>query len=70
MAISLFAANEGYLDDVDFNKVVSFETALHAYMRSDHADLLKKINDSGDYNDEIEAGLRKVVEEFKNTQAW
>ncbi len=29
MAVSLFAANEGYLDDVDIKKVVDFEAALH-----------------------------------------
>lgn len=70
MAISLYAANEGYLDDVEANKVVDFEAALHSYARSSHAELLDKINESGDYNDEIEAGLKKAVEEFKKTGTW
>jgi len=34
MAVSLYAANEGYLDDVDVKKVVDFEHALHSYMRA------------------------------------
>ena len=34
MAVSLFAANEGYLDDVDVKKVVDFEQALQSYMKS------------------------------------
>src|SRR5579863_2798032 len=34
MALSLYAANEGYLDDVDANKVVAFEAALHSYFHS------------------------------------
>lgn len=70
MAVSLFAANEGFLDDVDTHKVVDFEAALHAYARSEHADLLAKINETGDYNEEIEQGLRKVVTDFKANNVW
>ena len=70
MALSLYAANEGYLDDVDANKIVDFEAALHSYARSQAADLLAKINESGDYNDEIAAGLKKVIEDFKANHAW
>lgn len=70
MAVSLFAVNEGFLDDVDVKKVVDFERALHSYVRTNHADLLDRINETGDYNAEIEAELRKAVETFKATQAW
>ncbi len=70
MAVSLFAANEGYLDDVDVKKVVDFEQALHAYMRSHQVDLLDKINDTGDYNDEIESALHAAIKDFKETSAY
>jgi F-type H+-transporting ATPase subunit alpha len=70
MAVSLFAANEGYLDDVDIKKVVDFEAALHAYMKSNQVELRNRINETADYNDEIEAGLRKAVEDFKANHAW
>ena len=70
MAVSLFAVNEGYIDDVDVKKVVDFEAALQAHVRTNYADLLKTINDSGDYNDDIAAGLRKAVEDFKTTGAY
>ena len=69
MALSLYAANEGYLDDVDANKVVAFEAAMHSYFVSKFASLRDKINSTGDYDKEIEAGLKKAVEEFKKTQA-
>jgi len=65
MALSLFAVNEGYLDEVEAGKVVAFEEALQAHARANHADLLSTINQSADYNDEVEAGLRKALEEFK-----
>ena len=70
MAVSLFAVNEGFLDDVPVNRVVAFEAALHAHARANHKPLLDKINATGDYNDEIAAELKKVVEEFKSTGAY
>ena len=70
MAVSLFAANQGFLDDVEVNKVVDFEAAMQAYMKSEQADLLAKINESGDYNDEIEKGLRAALEKFKSSSTW
>ena len=66
-AISLYAANAGYLDDVDVDKVVDFESGLHASFRDNHETLMNQINDSGDYTDKIEAGLKQAVEEFKQT---
>ncbi|MDH5710184.1 MAG: F0F1 ATP synthase subunit alpha [Gammaproteobacteria bacterium] len=65
MAFSLFMANEGYMDDVDVKKVVAFEAAMLAHIRSNNAELLAKIDASGDFNDEIEAGMRAALDDFK-----
>lgn len=65
MACSLFAANEGLIDDVVVNKVVDFETAMHAYLRANNADMLAKINESGDFNDDIAAEIKAAIEKFK-----
>ena len=70
MAISLYAVNEGYLDDVEVGNVVAFEAALHAHVRDKFSDLLDQINASGEYNDEIEASLKKAVEDFKRSGAY
>ncbi|WP_455208121.1 F0F1 ATP synthase subunit alpha [Kaarinaea lacus] len=70
MAFSLFAANEGYIDDVTVDKVVDFEAALHAYVKANYADLLQKINESGDYNDEIAASIKEAIEKFKANSTW
>jgi F-type H+-transporting ATPase subunit alpha len=70
MAVSLYAAEEGYLDDVELDKIVDFEDALHAYMHASQAALLDTINASGDYNDEVAAGLKAAVEDFKVTGTW
>ena len=65
MACSLFAANEGFLDDVDVKKVVDFEAALHAFLRANAADLLAKIDASGDFNDEIAGEMTAAIAKFK-----
>jgi F-type H+-transporting ATPase subunit alpha len=70
MAVSLFAANMGYLDDVEVHKVVDFELALQSYMKISRADLLAKIDAKGDYNEEIEQGLHAAIKDFKANNTW
>lgn len=70
IAFSLYAANEGYLDDVDVKKVVDFEAALHGYVNSEHSDLIDKINEAGDFNEEIEEAMKQVIEQFKASNVW
>ena len=70
MAVSLFAVENDFMDDVELEKIGDFEDALHSYMASSHKDLMDKVNASGDYDDEIEAGLRAAVESFKQNSTW
>ena len=70
MGLSIFAANEGFLDDVEVNKIGDFEAALLSYANSEFADLMAQINVKGDYNKDIAAGLKELIEKFKSTQAW
>jgi F-type H+/Na+-transporting ATPase subunit alpha len=70
MAVSIFAAEKGYLKDVELNKVLDFEAALIAYMRSTHGDLMADIDATGNYNDAIEAKLHEGLKTFKKTQSW
>ena len=70
MATSLFAANEGYLDDVDANQIVEFEAAMHAYINDKFADLIRIINETGALDDEITAGLKTAIEDFKANGAY
>lgn len=65
MAFTLYAANEGYLNDVDVKKVVAYEAAMLADMKSNHADLIEQINESGDYNDEIATAMKSALDTFK-----
>jgi F-type H+-transporting ATPase subunit alpha len=70
MAVSLFAVDRGFLDDVPIEKIVDCEAALLAYMNTSGSDLLAKINETGDFNDDIEAAITKAVQDFKANNVW
>ncbi len=70
MALSLFAANEGYLDDVAVEQVVAFENAMQAYVKSNSADLIEEINRDKAYSDEVVAKLNAALEDFKKNGSW
>ena len=70
MGLLLYAADEGYLKDVEVEKIGDFEAALLSYVHSEHGDLMSSIVASGDYNDEIEATFKSALETFKSTQTW
>ena len=70
MAVSVYAANEGHLDDLEISQVLPFEAALHGYMNSEHGDLMKEISTSGAWNDDIAGSFKGAFEKFKATQSW
>ncbi|RTZ58077.1 MAG: F0F1 ATP synthase subunit alpha [Gammaproteobacteria bacterium] len=70
MAFSLLAADRGYLDEVPAEKIVDWEAAMHSYVKSKYADLIDQINDTGEWNDEIEAAMIAALDDFKANGAW
>ena len=64
MALSLYAANNGYFDKVTRLKVVETEAGLQSFARSSYGDLLKTINGKPDLSKEVEASLKKCCDEF------
>lgn len=70
MALSLFAIEKGFMDDVALDKILSFEKGMLASFATDFKELRDKINQTGGYDDEIEAGLKQVVEAFKSTGSF
>jgi F-type H+-transporting ATPase subunit alpha len=70
MAVTLFAAEYGFLDDVALEKVRDFEAALHSFMKSSKADLIKGINAKPELTPEVETALKAAMEEFKKTHTW
>ena len=70
MGLVLFAANEGYLDNVEVSKIKDFEKALLGFANSEYSEFMKEIEDSGDYNDDIGSTLKELLEKFVSTQTW
>ena len=70
MAVSLFAANEGYLDDVPVAKVVAFEAALHGYINAHQTELVAKVNSEANWNDEVENAFHDALKDFKANNTW
>ena len=56
--------------DVEVEKILAFEEALHGYLTSEKGELEVQINSTGDWNDDIEAQFVELVEDFKKTQTF
>ena len=70
MGVVLYAANEGYLKTLEVSKVGDFEAALLSYMKSEHSDLMKQVNETGAWDGDIEAGFKAALDKFVATQTW
>lgn len=55
---------------MEVKKVGPFEAALHGYMNSAKADLMKRINDTGDFGADVDKSLNEAISQFKQTQTW
>lgn len=69
-ATVIYASNEGYLADVPVDKIGAFEEALLRYLRNDHADLMKEIDETANYNDDIEGRIKSAIESFKSSHSY
>src|SRR6186713_2786985 len=69
MAASLFAVNKGFMDAVDVNKILAFESGLHTHLKTSHAGLLAKIEQSKELDKDAEAELSSAVAAFQKSFA-
>ena len=65
-----FALTNGLIDNLPLEKVKEFEAGLYDYADINAAPLLNRIATSGDWNEEIEAGLKTLVSDYKKTQQY
>ena len=70
MALTLFAINNGYFDDVEVNRALAFESALKNYIRGQHGAILEKIEKSKELNAETEKELTAAIQEFKQNGTY
>ena len=70
IAVSLYAVENGYVDDVELEKVGNFEAALHNFMHSERKELMAQIQEKPEYTDEVAAALKDSLEEFRKNHTW
>ncbi len=70
MALTLFAVNKGYLDDVEVKRALAFETALRGHMRGKYSAIMDKIETSKDLDAETEKELDMAVQDFKTSGSY
>ncbi|MGZ5267528.1 MAG: F0F1 ATP synthase subunit alpha, partial [Caldimonas sp.] len=69
MAASLFAVNKGFMDSVDVKQVLHFESGLHTHLKTSHAALLARIEDTKVLDKDAEAELTNALTAFKKSFA-
>ena len=70
MGVSLFAVENGFLDDIELEKIGTFEAALHDYMRAEQGELMARIGEDGNYDDAIEKDIEAAIAKFKAGNSW
>jgi len=70
MAVTLFAANNGYFDDIEVPKALAAEKALHDFAQTKYASLVQTMERDKKFSKEVEAGLHACLKEFKQAAAY
>ena len=70
LAVALFAANNGYLDDLEVAQVLPFEKGLRDHLKSKHADLIKRVEDTKELSKDDDGLLHTAIKDFKKSGAY
>jgi F-type H+/Na+-transporting ATPase subunit alpha len=70
MALTLFAVNGGYFDDIDVRKALAAERSMRDYIKGKYADLVKRIEDTKDLSKEDEDKLQQAMKDWKSTATY
>ncbi|HXC41512.1 MAG TPA: F0F1 ATP synthase subunit alpha [Burkholderiales bacterium] len=65
MALSLFAVNNNFFDDIDVKKALSAEKSLRDYVKDKYGDLVKRIQENSDLKGDDEKALTDAVADWK-----
>tara|TARA_A100001011_G_scaffold84629_1_gene88545 strand:- start:14904 stop:16433 length:1530 start_codon:yes stop_codon:yes gene_type:complete len=65
--IAVFSGVRGFLDDVDLNKIKSFEAGLIEKIKSEKPELIEKIQSTGKLEEDTENALMQTIEEYKKS---
>jgi len=68
--VIIFAASNGYVDDVPTARVRGFERDLYRFMETQYKPLADRIAKEKKFDAEIEKQVRAMIEEFKKTVSY
>jgi F-type H+-transporting ATPase subunit alpha len=70
MALTLFAVNNGYFDDVDVKKALAAERSMRDYVKGKCADLIGRMEDKKDLSGDDEKALKAAIEDWKKNGSY
>src|SRR6187401_3517893 len=70
MALILFAANNGFFDDIELKKALGAEKSLRDYIKGKYGDLVKRIEDTKDLTKDDEQKLSEAMKDWKKNGAF
>jgi len=70
MAVIIYAANNGYLKDVEVAKALDFEASLKSFMHAEYGEFMSDLVKTGVFNEDVTNTFKEALEKFKATQTW
>jgi len=69
-ALTLFAVNRGFYDDVPVDKALAFESALRQFMKGKYAAIVDRIETTKEMSADDEKALAAAIEDFRKTGTY
>ena len=63
--VSIFAANNGYVDEIETTDVQRYEQEMISFMESNYSDVLSTLAEKKAIDDELEGKIKAALDEFK-----
>jgi F-type H+-transporting ATPase subunit alpha len=70
MALTLFAVNNGYFDDIDVKKALSAEKSMRDYIKGKYASLVQRMEEKKDLSAEDEKALNDAIKDWKKNGSF
>jgi len=70
MALTLFAVNNNFLDDISVDNALKAEKSMRDYIETEYKDLIQKIKDTSNLDNDDESKLKEAIEKWKSTTSY
>ena len=69
-ALTLFAADNHYYEDIPVEKVLAADKAMHDYVQTKYPDFVAQLERDKAFNKDVEAKMHEVLKDFKQNGAF